>query len=148
MAAVMLSFFIPAFRASLWTLVSIFPNSSGDGGRIIFRTTVSPDPMTTNCAPGFRPRRSRTSSGMTTCPLDDSFVGDKASILHIRYSLTGKIVSRRKAGLLNRVAVPEEKRDPPDLSGPCPVRRELSLIHKGSSIPGGAPEPTPLCPGV
>jgi hypothetical protein len=60
--------------------------------------------------------------------LDDSFVVDRASILHLRVRLTGKIVSRRKAGLPNRVVVPEERGDLPDLSGPSPVFLRRAVV--------------------
>jgi hypothetical protein len=44
------------------------------------RITTSRFPTTTNCVPAFKPNRSRTSSGMTTCPLEDMRILAKLSI--------------------------------------------------------------------
>src|SRR5229473_3732153 len=68
------AFFTPAFLASARARLKSSWNSSSLGGVMTLRITASPWPMTTNWSPSLSPRSLRTSSGMTTCPLDDSFV--------------------------------------------------------------------------
>src|SRR6266571_4753443 len=64
----------PARRACPRTLVASARNSDLAGVSIRLRITTSPSPMTTNCAPGSRPRAFRTSSGITTWPFEESVV--------------------------------------------------------------------------
>src|SRR6476469_3230319 len=61
---------LPAFRAC-WTSAV---KSRFAGGCRTLKITTSLSPSTTNCAPALSPRRTRISSGMTTCPLDDRVV--------------------------------------------------------------------------
>ena len=49
-------------------------NSLSDGGSSSLKITTSRSAITTNCAPASSPSCKRISSGMTTCPLDDSVV--------------------------------------------------------------------------
>src|SRR5206468_1038238 len=76
----------PTRRASLRALATRARNSLLAGASIRLRITTSPSPMTTNCTPASRPRAFRTSSGMTTCPLDESLVVATAAIVYLLYS--------------------------------------------------------------
>jgi hypothetical protein len=83
-------FLNPALRACCRARPIKSLNSLTEGAEIALRITTSRLPTTTNCVPTFNPNRSRISSGMTTCPLDDMRVVAKLSI--DTPFLTGKII--------------------------------------------------------
>src|SRR5271157_339249 len=85
MALVISDSFNPALRACFRASLSNFSNSSKDGGEIVLKITESPLPITTNWTPVFNPRESLISSGITTCPFDDSRV--VARFVLMEYSL-------------------------------------------------------------
>src|SRR3989475_10565693 len=81
---------IPARRARLRTRAARARNSPRLGALIRFKITTSPSPITTNWAPVSRPRAFLTSSGITTCPFEESLVVEILDMISFLYILTGK----------------------------------------------------------
>jgi hypothetical protein len=123
------AFLNPALRACFLAWPSRSLNSLTEGAEIAFRITPSRFPTTTNCVPAFKPNRSRISSGMTTCPLDDIRVVAKLSI--DTSFLTSKIISWFRRSVNKYVLIRP--------GSPTPWIYPSSLFLKGAFSGGKCP---------